>query len=409
MSITELQLWIEQNPLLAFGGVIVLSLVGFFIARSIIARGLIYLAGRTETKYDDIIVNNLRPFRVAWLAPLLVLYFFAYLLPDFQPIIEKATLFLILWVVAFTLSSLLNALNEIHESSPTFTGVSIQGYLDIMKILVILVGIILSVSLFTEESPVVLLSGLGALTAVLLLVFRDTILSLVASIQIAAHDLIKEGDWLEVPSYGADGDVINMSLHTIKIQNFDKTITVIPTHKVMEVAYRNWRGMQESGGRRIKRSIYIDLTTIKFCDQEMIERYRGIDLVRGYLDSKLMEIEQDNRGRDVNAENPLNGRQLTNVGVFHAYIGAYLHTCEEIQEGMTFVVRQLAPGPTGLPLEIYVFTKTVVWPEYEGIQADIFDHLLAAASYFDLCVFQQPTGLDFKELASASRIRGEAM
>jgi miniconductance mechanosensitive channel len=409
MSITELQLWIEQNPLLAFGGVIVLSLVGFFIARSIIARGLIYLAGRTETKYDDIIVNNLRPFRVAWLAPLLVLYFFAYLLPDFQPIIEKATLFLILWVVAFTLSSLLNALNEIHESSPTFTGVSIQGYLDIMKILVILVGIILSVSLFTEESPVVLLSGLGALTAVLLLVFRDTILSLVASIQIAAHDLIKEGDWLEVPSYGADGDVINMSLHTIKIQNFDKTITVIPTHKVMEVAYRNWRGMQESGGRRIKRSIYIDLTTVKFCDQEMIERYRGIDLVRGYLDSKLMEIEQYNRGRDVNAENPLNGRQLTNVGVFHAYIEAYLHTCEEIHEGMTFVVRQLAPGPTGLPLEIYVFTKTVVWPEYEGIQADIFDHLLAAASCFDLRVFQQPTGLDFKEFVSASRIRGGAM
>jgi miniconductance mechanosensitive channel len=372
MSITELQLWIEQNPLLAFGGVIVLSLVGFFIARSIIARGLIYLAGRTETKYDDIIVNNLRPFRVAWLAPLLVLYFFAYLLPDFQPIIEKATLFLVLWVVAFTLSSLLNALNEIHESSPNFTGVSIQGYLDIIRILVILVGIILSVSLFTGESPVVLLSGLGALTAVLLLVFRDTILSLVASIQIAAHDLIKEGDWLEVPSYGADGDVINMSLHTIKIQNFDKTITIIPTHKIMEVAYKNWRGMQESGGRRIKRSIYIDLTTIKFCDQEMIERYRGIDLVRDYLDSKLVEIEQYNRGRDVNAENPLNGRQLTNVGVFHAYVEAYLHSCEEIHEGMTFVVRQLAPGPTGLPLEIYVFTKTVVWPEYEGIQADIF-------------------------------------
>lgn len=403
MSITELQLWIEQNPLLAFGGVILLSLVGFFIARSVIARGLIYLAERTETKYDDIIVNNLRPFRVAWLAPLLVLYFFAYLLPDFQPIIEKATLFLILWVVAFTLNSLLNALNEIHESSPSFTGVSIQGYLDIAKILVLLVGIILSVSLFMEESPVVLLSGLGALTAVLLLVFRDTILSLVASIQIAAHDLVKEGDWLEVPSYGADGDVINMSLHTIKIQNFDKTITVIPTHKIMEVAYRNWRGMQESGGRRIKRSIHIDLTSIKFCDQEMIERYRGIDLVRDYLDSKLTEIEQYNREHGVNMENPLNGRQLTNVGIFHAYVETYLHTCEEIHEGMTFVVRQLAPGPTGLPLEIYVFTKTVVWTEYEGIQADIFDHLLAAASYFDLRVFQQPTGQDFQALTSASR------
>jgi miniconductance mechanosensitive channel len=408
MSIAELQLWIEQKPWLAFGGAVVLSLVGFFIARSIIARGLIYLAGRTETKYDDIIVNNLRPFRVAWLAPLLVLYFFAYLLPDFQLVIEKATLFLILWVVAFTLSSLLNALNQIHESSPTFTGVSIQGYLDIIKILVILVGIILSVSLFTEESPVVLLSGLGALTAVLLLVFRDTILSLVASIQIAAHDLIKEGDWLEVPSYGADGDVINMSLHTVKIQNFDKTITVIPTHKIMEVAYRNWRGMQESGGRRIKRSIHVDLTTIKFCDQEMIERFRDIDLARGYLDSKLMEIEQYSADRGGAGGNPLNGRRLTNVGVFQAYVAAYLHSCEEIHEGMTFVVRQLAPGPTGLPLEIYAFTKTVVWPEYEAIQADIFDHLLAAAAYFDLRVFQQPTGQDFKEFANALGTQGGA-
>jgi miniconductance mechanosensitive channel len=404
MITTDIQEWILQNPLLAFGAVVLLSLVIFFIARGIIARGLFYFAKRTETKYDDIIVKNLHPFRAAWLAPLITIYALAYLAPDYQSVIEKSALFLILWVSLITINSLITAVNEIYETRPSFTGVSIQGYLDIVKILVILVGIILSISLITDESPMALLTGLGALTAVLLLIFRDTILSLVASIQITTLDLVKEGDWIEVPSYEADGDVLNMTLHTLKIQNWDKTISVIPTHKMTEVAYKNWRGMTESGGRRIKRSIYIDLASIKFCDQEMIERYKKVDIIREYIDAKLVDIEDEIKAKGIELDSPLDGRQLTNVGTFRAYIDAYLsHNSDIHKESMTFLVRQLAPGPTGLPMEIYVFTKTVDWIKYEGIQGDIFDHLLAAVTYFDLRVFQQPTGKDFATFATSGR------
>jgi miniconductance mechanosensitive channel len=403
MTPSDILQWIEQNPLLGFVAILALSVVLFFIARSIVARGLIYVTNRTENKYDDIIVKNLHPFRVAWIVPLVVLYAFAYLLPEYRIILEKTILFLILWVLAITVNSVITAFNEIYESSPSYSGVSIQGYLDIAKILLILVGIILSISLITGESPTVLLTGLGALTAVLLLVFRDTILSLVASIQISTHDLVKEGDWLEVPSYDADGDVINMSLHTIKVQNWDKTISIIPTYKMVDVAYKNWRGMQESEGRRIKRSISIDMASIKYCDSEMIARFKKFDLLKGYLDAKLTEIAAYNKERGIDTSIPLAGRQLTNVGTFRAYMEAYLRNQEAIhKEGMTFLVRQLAPGPTGLPLEIYVFTTTTDWVVYEGVQADIFDHLLAAASYFDLRVFQQPTGRDFAALGSAA-------
>jgi miniconductance mechanosensitive channel len=298
---------------------------------------------------------------------------------------------------------LLDALNIVYESSTSYRGVSIQGYLDIAKLLIILTGIILSISLFSGQSPVALLTGLGALTAILLLVFRDTILALVASIQINANDLVKEGDWIEVPSYEADGDVINMTLHTIKIQNWDKTISVIPTHKIMEVAYKNWRGMQESGGRRIKRAIHLDLASIRFCNEEMLARFRKVDILRAYLEERLAEIEQERIQKGIEIDSPLDSRQLTNLGTYRAYIEAYLRAHPEIhQEGMTFLIRQLAPGPTGVPLEIYVFTKTTEWIEYERIQADIFDHLLAAVPVFDLRVFQEPTGMDFARGFSAS-------
>ena len=395
MDITQLQMWIEQNPLPAFGGVILIGFILFVVARGIIARGLLYIAQRTESKYDDIIVASLRPFRVAWLVPLVVLYAYADVLPEYQAVIERAALFLILWVVALTINRLLNAVNLIYESSPSFTGVSIQGYLDLVKMIVLLVGIILSITLFTGQSPLVLLSGLGALTAVLLLIFRDTILSLVASIQIAVNDLIKEGDWIEVPAYDADGDVLNMSLHTIKVQNWNKTITVIPTYKMMEVSYKNWRGMQESGGRRIKRAIHIDLASIKFCDEQMIERFKRIELVRDYLEDRLKDVEQ----RAASSQNPLDENGLTNVAVFRAYVEEYLRRHSGIhREGMAFLVRELAPSPTGLPLEVYVFTKTVDWAEYEQIQADVFEHLLAAVSYFDLRLFQEPSGFDLAGL-----------
>jgi miniconductance mechanosensitive channel len=369
--------WIQQNPWLALAMIAAISVAIFLVVRMFLGRGLTSLAARTETKIDDVLVERLKPFRIAWLAPLIIIYLLAELEPTYQVWIEKGALFLILWISVFTLNALMDALN-------------------IVKILVILSGIILSVSLISGQSPLALLTGLGALTAILLLVFRDTILSFVASLQISTNDLVKEGDWIEVPSYDADGDVINMTLHTIKVQNWDKTISVIPTHKIMEVSYKNWRGMQESGGRRIKRAVHIDLVSIRFCDEEMLERYRKVDILREYLDQRLGEIEKERVQKGIEIDSPLDSRQLTNLGTYRAYIEAYLRAQPKIhQEGMTFLIRQLAPGPTGVPLEIYVFTKTTEWIEYERIQADIFDHLLAAVPVFDLRVFQEPTGLDF--------------
>jgi miniconductance mechanosensitive channel len=403
MDIELLRQWIEQYPTQAAAGLVAASLLALLLARQLIGRALTGFARRTKTQVDDILVRRLRPFRMAWLAPLVLVYLLADFFPGRSSLMKTGSLFFILWLAAFTLNALMDAINEIYEASASFRGASIQGYLDIAKIFVLLAAAILSISLLTGQSPVVLLTGLGALTAVLLLIFRDTILSLVASVQISTQDLVKEGDWIEVPSYGADGDVVNMSLHTIKVQNFDKTFSVIPTHMITQVAYRNWRGMQESGGRRIKRAIHMDLASVRFCDAAMLDRFRKVDVLQPFLDKKIAEIDQENRERGIEADSMLDGRQLTNIGAFRAYLEAYLGTHPGIHTvGMAFLVRQLAPGPTGLPLEVYVFTKTTDWVTYEQTQADVFDHLLASVPYFDLRVFQEPTGFDFGAMAGAT-------
>ena len=258
MNIDIIKVYLESNPLVASVAIIAgLGLI-LLIARNIIARGLISFGGHTKTKVDDILVKHLKPQRVAWLAPLAFIYLVARLFPVYEHWIEIAALFGILWLVTLTFSSLLNALNEIYESRPTYKGVPIQGYLDILRILIILVAIILTISLFSGESPLALLTGLGAMTAVLLLVFQNTILSLVASVQINTMDLIKGGDWIEVPAFDANGDVININFHSIKVQNFDKTISVIPTSKIMDSAYRNWRGMNEGSRWQAYRALHLD-------------------------------------------------------------------------------------------------------------------------------------------------------
>jgi miniconductance mechanosensitive channel len=395
MDISILQSWIENNPILALAATILLLLVIYLIARLIFGRGLVYLTSLTKNKYDDIIAAKLRLFRAAWLVPFIVLYIMAYLSPRYQAIIQKVALFFILWLVALTLTGLIDAVNQIYETSKVFKGVSIQGYLDIVKLLVLLVALIISISLITGESPLLLLSGLGALTAVLLFVFQGTILSLIASIQISVNDLVKEGDRLEVPSYNADGTVLDINLYMVRIQNGDHTISTIPTSKLLETSYRNWRGMQESGGRRIQRSVQLDQTTIHFCTPQMIDRYGRIDLIREYVAGrkKLIEAYKRQHGRP---DSPLDGPQITNMEIFRAYTEAYLRNHPDIHtDKMDLIVRELPPSPSGLPVEVYVFTKTTKWSDYEQIQAEIFDHLLSAAKFFDLRVFQEPTGTDF--------------
>ena len=400
MTVEQFQDWLSRDPFVTISAAVTALLLLFLISRNIIARGIIHISTRTQTKVDDILVKHLKPLRIAWLAPFLAIYLFSYLLPEYQEYIEKGALFIILWIAAVTLTSLLTAFNEIYESRSDFKGVSIQSYLDIAKILIMAVALILSVSLLSGQSPVVLLTGLGAITAVLLLVFQNTILSLVASVQINSMDLIKEGDWIDVPSYGADGDVLNISLHTIKVQNFDMTTTVIPTHKMMDVAYKNWRGMRDAGGRRIQRPIRIDMTSMKICDDAMLEELGKIDLIHDHLEKRINEIKAYQVEHADHYDSALDGPQITNTELFRVYIESYLKCREDIHhQGLPFLIRSLEPTPTGLPIEIYVFTKTTKWEEYEAIQSEIFDHLLAAAGHFKLRVFQEPTGMDFAQFA----------
>lgn len=396
--IENIQSWLNQNQeittILTIIGVLFLVILSYFIAYRLLTRGLAYLAERTESKYDDIILGHVRLRLLAITIPLLVVYYYAYLIPDAEQVTQNIIIFLLLWIAIITINSLLDAANDIYELRRGETGVAIRGYLDIIKIFNLLVGVILSISIFTGQSPLGLLAGLGAITAVLLLIFRDTILSFVASVQISANDLVIEGDWLEVPSYNADGEVIDITLHQIKIQNWDMTISTVPTYKLMEVPYINWRGMSESGGRRIKRSINLDLQTIRFCDEQMLDKFRRFNLVNNFITDDLEKNRQIYSSRGVDMSDPINAPRLTNASIFRAYVEAYLRNNPNIHQDMTLLVRQLAPTTTGLPIELYVFTNTTEWAKYEAIQAEIFDHLLAVIPEFELKVFQDWTGVN---------------
>jgi len=256
----------------------------------------------------------------------------------------------------------------------------------------------LAIGLLTGNVAVGLLGGLGAMTAVLILVFKDTILGLVASFQISTTNLVRVGDWIEMPKFGADGTVTDISLHTIRVQNWDKTISTVPTYSLISDSFKNWRGMEESGGRRIKRSINIDVNSIKFCTEEMIERFTRYQYITEYIREKKEELARYNTERKIDTTFLVNGRHMTNVGTFRAYVEAYLRNHPDIRQDMTFLVRQLHPGEHGLPIEIYVFSKIQEWAKYESLQADVLDHILAVVPQFDLRVFQQPTGADFGRL-----------
>ena len=377
--------------------VIGLVVISYIATGRWLASALFSIVGETQTTYDDVVVKRLKPRRLALLAPLAVVFLFAYLLPNPQAAetVRKVALFIGLWLIILTISGLMDAINDIYESRREFSGASIKGYFDILTILLVAAGVIISISIITGESPIVLLAGLGALMAVLLLVFRETILSLVASVQISTNDLVKEGDWLEVPSFDADGEVMDMSLHQIKIQNGDKTISYVPTYKLTEAAFKNYRGVSESGARRIKRAIYIDQGTIRFCNEEDVTRLKEINLISEYLGSRtaapgpaMVTLSESGSSLPVD-------RQLTNIGAFRAYVCEYVNRHPKIRKDMPIVIRELSPSPEGLPLEIYAFVDTIVWNEYEDIQAEIFDHLLAVLPGFDMRVFQQPSGNDF--------------
>ncbi len=375
-------------------GVLALSWVVYFLTKRYLLRWLAVIVRRSKSRLDDMLLRSRVFHRLALIPPAIIIYSFAPLAGGWETLVRRVMTAVLVFVSLLVLDAALTALNEVYSTLRVAKKISVRSYIQITKIALYLFGVILVIAVLIGQSPLVLVSGFGALTAVLLLIFRDTILSFVASLEISSYDLIKEGDWIEVPLFGADGTVIDIALHAVKVQNWDKTITVIPTHKLIEGSFKNWRGMTMSGGRRIKRAIYIDISTIKFCDEEMTACFEKVHLIADYVRSRRAEIEEYNRAKGVNADVPVNGRRMTNVGTFRAYVKAYLSNHPKIHPDLTFLVRQLAPGPQGLPIEIYVFSRDTEWVNYEEIQADIFDHLLAAATFFELGVFQYPAGKD---------------
>ena len=372
------------------------------LTRTLLLRAITRTVKITPTLFDDALLGRGVIARLANVVPALVAYYginFVQGLPANVALIVRGTASAyVVLTIALSLSNLLNTIGAIYEQRDPERARArpIKGYLQVAKLVTYgLAGILIVATLFNRD-PLLLLSGLGAMTAVLMLVFKDTLLSLVASVQLSTHDMLRVGDWIEMPQLNADGFAIDISLHTVKVQNWDKTITTIPTWRLISESYKNWRGMFESGGRRIKRAMYLDQTSVRFLAPEERQRLHRFALIDSYLDRKQAELEEFNAKLIAEGKDPVNTRRVTNVGTFRAYVQAYLQQHPRIHKDMTLLVRQLQPGPTGLPLEIYCFTSTTAWAEYEGIQADIFDHLYAILPEFGLRVFQQPSGGDVR-------------
>jgi miniconductance mechanosensitive channel len=342
--------------------------------------------------------------RLANILPAIVISIGVRFIPGISDVLDTiiqniANAFIVL-TVALAVNDALTVANSVYLKRPDAHLRPIKGYLQVAKLIVSIIAAILIVATLIDRSPIILLSGVGAMAAVLMLVFQDTILSLVASIQINSNDIVRVGDWIEMPQLHADGDVIDVALHTVKVQNWDKTITTIPTKKLISESFKNWRGMHESGGRRIKRTLFVDQNSIHFVTTNSLHKMQSIGLMKDFIDKKSTELNDWNRKLADKGVEQANARRMTNIGNFRAYIELYLRNHPNIHQSMTLLVRQLNPTSNGLPIEIYCFTKTTNWAEYESIQSDIFDHLFAIINHFDLRVFQNPSGLDFGTLSS---------
>ncbi|MEO0501326.1 MAG: mechanosensitive ion channel family protein [Pseudomonadota bacterium] len=398
----DFDMWLRSLIALAVLAAVALF-VNWLLKRVLLRAAAPYLDTRSNTADKA----------AAWLAtviPLLIVSRGIALVPHLPPGVIAVTAnvarALIVLSLAMAISWALNYANELYARRPEARSRPLKGYVQVLKIVVFCAAAILMIAVLIEQSPLLLLSGLGAMAAVLLLVFKDTILSLVASVQLTSNDMLRVGDWIEMPSMGADGDVVDIALHTIKVQNFDKTITTIPTHRLISDAFRNWRGMSESGGRRIKRALTLDQNSARFLNDDEIAKLKRFRLLDDYIARKEEEITAWNAQELSGDCDTINARRITNIGTLRAYVIAYLkHHPRIASEDFTLLVRQLPPGPHGLPLEIYCFTDTVNWAEYEAIQADIFDHMLAILPEFDLRIFQEPSGLDLMQLGRSDKSR----
>jgi len=405
-NLLELGLTTGMVESLVRGGLILLVLLLSWVAHRVsqgpINRSIEKFAHYTIQQWDDILVEKHIVKRILYFIPLILLYVLSSpiltgtsLLPLSQTLIS----FLFLIAGMMFLDAMLNALLAIYGKSAIAKEISITPFVQVLKLVLYFVTGILLLSLLLQKTPLYFLSGLGALTAVLMFVFKDVLMGFVAGIQLIANKMVAPKDWIEMPKYGADGDVLEITLTTVKVQNFDNTVTTIPTYALINESFKNWRNMNLSGGRRIKRYVNIDLGSIKFCSSEMLEQFKRIQLISQYIQNRQEEILVYNKKHQVDESTLVNGRRLTNIGVFRSYVEAYLRQHPMIHKDMTFLIRQLSPSENGLPIEIYVFCKDTNWTAYEAIQADIFDHILAVVPEFDLRVFQEPSGSDFQKIA----------
>ncbi len=375
------------------------SYLAYRIARMVILRILTVAVRKTKSHWDDVLIERKVFDRLAFLAPAYVFYFLIpHALSPYPDIIELLTLAIEIYTIIIVMLvglAFLDSVLHIYEGYEVSKSKPIKGYIQVAKILIYIMVTVILISILIDENPLLLLGGMGAFSAVLLLVFKDSILGLVAGVQLTSNDMLRVGEWISMPEYDTDGTVTDISLTTIKVQNWDKTISTIPAYALFTESFRNWRGMEESGGRRIKRSINIDMNSIKFCTPKMLSKFERFQYVSNYVRDTENKISEFNKEQYVDPTFLVNGRRQTNIGVFRAYLEAYLQNHPNINNSMTFLIRHLQPTDTGLPIEIYVFSKVQEWADYEAIQADIFDHVLAVIPQFDLRVFQNPTGSDF--------------
>jgi miniconductance mechanosensitive channel len=394
------------HPLLPSGVGLLALLLGAVIIDLIAKRILVGMvrafAKRSRVTWDDALVAHNVFGRLAQVAPALIVFVGVPFVPDLpgavEHLIRNATMGYMVLMLTLALTAMLSAANTIYSATPTARERPLKGFVQLVQIVVWVFGSVLIIAAVLDRSPLLLLSGFGAMTAILLLVFKDTILSLVASVQLSAQDMVRVGDWIEMSQFGADGDVVDVQLHTVKVQNWDKTITTIPTHRLITDSFKNWRGMSQTGARRVKRSIFIDVSSIRFQTRDEVGHFTRFSLLRDYVKNKEKELADYNAGLTTGVDADVNSRRLTNIGTFRAYAYNYLKNHPAIHKDMTLIVRQLAPGPEGLPLEIYCFTNTTEWAAYEGIQSDLFDHLLAIVPEFGLRLYQKPAGSDLENL-----------
>jgi len=380
--------------------VLALAWLANLIVKGIILRGVRHAVKKTNTKWDDALMERRMFTRLSHLAPAVVLYATAPIVfAGFESAINTmrlvSTVYMVL-VGLFVVDAFLNAVIDIYRTYEFSRRLPIRGFVQIVKIMIFFAAGVIVFSVIVDRDPSKLLTGMGAMTAVLMLIFKDSILGFVAGIQLSTNKMVHMGDWIEMPKYGADGDVIDISLTTVKVQNWDMTISTIPAYALISDSFKNWQGMSRSGGRRIKRAVYIDMSSIRFCDEAMLEKFKRFGHINEYIENKRTEVAEWNRDQEIDDSELVNGRRLTNIGTFRAYLVSYLRQHPKINKNMTFLVRQLDPTSKGLAIEIYVFSSDKVWANYEDIQSDIFDHVLAAIPYFGLRVFQEPTGADFQ-------------